>query len=136
MKLHGSGCRVHSVWVCMKSQGAEASLSCLFPLALTGARPPRAIASFCNPLSRGTTSTFLQSQPASRNWLFCESNKRAKQFYEPSCHGSSFYLEQLNSVKCLQGLCEEEEEQVTGKKHPCKGASAPECEEGPWASIS
>lgn len=56
----------------------------------------------------------------------CESNNRAVQFCEPSCRGSSFYLEELNSLRCLRGLCEEEEEHVTGKEHPsCRGTSAP-----------
>lgn len=40
-------------------------------------------------------------------------------------------------VRCLGGLCEEEEERVTGKEHPShKGTSASEHGQGPWASVS
>ena len=115
VKPHGRGCSALGAWVCVKSEGAEASLSSLCSLALAGARSLQAAASCLRPLSRGTTSLFRQSQPASTNWLSLRVWQNwPLQFFEPSYHGSSFYL-----------LCEEEEEQVRGKKHPSlKGVPA------------
>lgn len=82
-------------------------------------------ASFCR--AAETTSIFLQPQPATRDLRSLRAWREGSPvIWSGLVRAAYFYQEQLDSVRSMWGLCDEEE-QVTGKQPPFwgEGPSAP-----------
>lgn len=87
-------------------------------------------ASFCR--AAETTSIFLQPQPATRDLHALRAwQDGSPVLWSGLVRVAYFYQEQLDSVRCMWGL-REDEERVTGKQPPSqgKGPSAPKHAQG------